>query len=461
MDILIQDVIRHCSSKDQIGAMVAAKALCTSLEINYFKTESIDDDTLDKLFYSLAVYGMTDEFPEKEDRVYDANDFCGEAEKASLCMKCCTLLLTEFPFINVKQHLMESLSSVVILGILHIENNPWSCTVSTRSASSLFSEIFRLCGVDNFTALFVTVMPASSRTIFGVILEKLKYRLQKNIWKRNPGMVFVYQYCLQRVRHPFLENYLQVILPVALNLTDDYMIPNKIIGVQCLHHIISNVIPTLLQRNGYSEVIYDALHQQLYHHDPVLVPLLHHSIIDILALVEPLPWKPENVVKTSRYHSVFALILNNLQIENQILLRQAFSENVSLFIEALGPSVIKHMKRLIPVMTSYLEISNDPEEITRLNILEAMKATILVAWPRIENHLEEIFTSLLKLMLDVTDRYSTTHDVSTLKIINKSQECLVLVKRLCPCVATRTLCTLQKEALPNDVKNCIETVLAT
>lgn len=375
-------------------------------------------------------------------------------------MKCCTLVLADLSTTNVKQHLHEPLLSVVLLGILHVEKNPWTSTVSTRNASSLFCEIFRLFGSDDLTAVLTTVMLASSKTFFRIILEKLKHRLHKNNWKRNPGMVFVYQYCLHSVRHPFLENYLQLILPVALNLTDDYMMPNKITGVQCLHHIINNVTPTLLRWNGYAEVIYDALHHQLYHHDPILVPLLHHSIIDILAVVEPPPWKPENVIKMSRYHDVFVLILNNLQIENQILLRRAFSENVSLFIEALGPSAIRHLKILVPVISNYLEISDGPEELTRLNILEAMKATILVAWPRIEHHLETIFRLLLKLMLDVTDHNSTTTDVAKLEIINKSQQCLVLVKRLCPCATIRTLCTLQEEALPIEVRKCIETVLA-
>lgn len=49
----------------------------------------------------------------------------------------------------------------------------------------------------------------------------------------------------------------------------------------------------------------------------------------------------------------------------------------------MGIVIVRHLKRLERVIIGYLEISDGPEEQTRLAILDALEKTLLIAWPRL------------------------------------------------------------------------------
>lgn len=51
----------------------------------------------------------------------------------------------------------------------------------------------------------------------------------------------------------------------------------------------------------------------------------------------------------------------------------------------MGIVIVRHLKRLERVIIGYLEISDSPEEKTRLTILTVLEKTIQVAWPRYVN----------------------------------------------------------------------------
>ena len=43
-----------------------------------------------------------------------------------------------------------------------------------------------------------------------------------------------------QMKMPNLSDHLDLILPPCLNFVDDHELTNKIVGVQCLHHILNN-----------------------------------------------------------------------------------------------------------------------------------------------------------------------------------------------------------------------------
>lgn len=55
------------------------------------------------------------------------------------------------------------------------------------------------------------------------------------------------------------------------------------------------------------------------------------------------------------------------------------------YFHRMGIVIVRHLKRLEMVIVGYLEISDCPEETTRLAILAALEKTIQVAWPRYIN----------------------------------------------------------------------------
>lgn len=44
------------------------------------------------------------------------------------------------------------------------------------------------------------------------------------------------------LQKPYISEYLDLLLPTSLIITDDFTVSNKIIGVECLHHIVSNSV---------------------------------------------------------------------------------------------------------------------------------------------------------------------------------------------------------------------------
>lgn len=64
-------------------------------------------------------------------------------------------------------------------------------------------------------------------------------------WKNNPAVKHVFSWTLQQVTQPWLSQHLEKILPPSLLISDDYQTENKVLGVQCLHHIVINVVSSL------------------------------------------------------------------------------------------------------------------------------------------------------------------------------------------------------------------------
>lgn len=55
---------------------------------------------------------------------------------------------------------------------------------------------------------------------------------------------------------------------------------------------------------------------------------------------------------------------------------------VSVFGVRMGVAVCRHLRRLERVVLGYLEVTDPPEETSRLKILEVLQKTSRAAWPR-------------------------------------------------------------------------------
>ncbi|XP_024909566.1 uncharacterized protein LOC112486571 [Cynoglossus semilaevis] len=85
-----------------------------------------------------------------------------------------------------------------------------------------------------------------------------------------------------------------------------------------------------------------------------------------------------------RHDDVLSLVLTHMEAENKVSLRRVYASALPPYIDRMGVGVCRHLKRLERVVLGYLEIGDPPEETSRLKILEALKTTMTVAWPRSE-----------------------------------------------------------------------------
>lgn len=54
-------------------------------------------------------------------------------------------------------------------------------------------------------------------------------------------LVCLYQ-CLHFFQSPHLSAYIDTVLPTALIILDDHVFHNRITGMQCIEHIVNNVV---------------------------------------------------------------------------------------------------------------------------------------------------------------------------------------------------------------------------
>ncbi len=118
-----------------------------------------------------------------------------------------------------------------------------------------------------------------------------------------------------------------------------------------------------------------------------------------------------------------------MELENQLKLRRSYSQHLAPFLEAMGITVVRHIKRILKVVSMYLEIEDGPKETARLYTLDILQMTIKQAWPRMTYHCEDILKILLKFVYDVsTDENLTPQDLKD-EMIKKAIECSLCLKR--------------------------------
>ena len=90
-----------------------------------------------------------------------------------------------------------------------------------------------------------------------------------------------------------------------------------------------------------------------------LLEVLLPCMLSILAVLErPSKRSSQSPNPMNRYDHIFQRLLSSTEVENKIVLRRLYTSHLPQFILILGINSARHMKRLIRVITSYLEVSN-------------------------------------------------------------------------------------------------------
>ncbi|XP_022100512.1 TELO2-interacting protein 2-like [Acanthaster planci] len=323
----------------------------------------------------------------------------------------------------------------VVLAASHCEKHPWTSKTSRQNTNGLCTLLCKMSGCNSASELLMMgpawCRQSSNVGIFKDVLGLLKERLTRDQWHREPATRQAFRWCLLQVKHPHLGQHLDSVLPASLLFVDDYKENNKYLGVLCLQHIIKNVDPTDLRLHGRAMVIFEALHHQLYTQKPALIGQLLPCLVSILAVIERSPHKADEQRKPNRYDTVLQTILISMEFEQKLALRRAYTKNLHLFIDSMGITILRHMKRVLRVILKYLEASDGHDDVSRMHMLQSLKSLILQSWPRIPAHWEEIIKVLLKLLFEACDNRSHVDKEVRQPIIDGCAECLVLLKRCC------------------------------
>ncbi|XP_053126035.1 TELO2-interacting protein 2 [Hemicordylus capensis] len=318
---------------------------------------------------------------------------------------------------------------VYVFAVTHTAKKPWSRPRTRSRAQELLEDLLQASGCQSVPE-FLRGARGGEEGWFAEVMQCLKPELTKETWQRNPATKHVFSWTLQQVTRPWLSLHLEKVLPLPLLLSDDYRVENKILGVQCLHHIVCNVPAAELCQFNRAQVLYHAIFNHLYSKEAKLVQVVLLCLLDLLAVLEKAPqWLSHKPPSATPSEEVLRLVLTQMEVEHRLSLRRVYAQNLTAFVERLGIQIARHLKKLQPVIVGYLEIADGPEEAARLATLETLKQTIQHAWPRMSCHLDVLLKALLKLMWDVATDRSQTPDSVRASLLQGATECLLLLDR--------------------------------
>ncbi|XP_015608224.1 TELO2-interacting protein 2 [Cephus cinctus] len=316
---------------------------------------------------------------------------------------------------------IEKLFTVHLLLLIgeHCEQNVWNTAHSVHLSKELESILCDICHCTNVYQIMI------KNDIISSMLLILRPKLFKNTWKAYPAAVTSYKWLLQQVQKPRLLNYMTDILPTALIILDDYVPNNKIIALECLRIIMEHgFMARELVEHGYADVIFDALEHLTHHREAQYIIPLYSCISLVLRTLE-IDNNDENLLEWSKRDDVLLTLLNNMECEQNLELRETYMLSLLPLLTKIGSA--KWCKRLTRIIVEYCQHYTHIKTIRAT--LRTARGLLQLFHPRMAAHCVVLYTAFLKLWMDLAE--AAVFDNETIHIL---KECIFLLQKLTPVV---------------------------
>uniref|UniRef100_A0A8C7XP91 TELO2-interacting protein 2 n=1 Tax=Oryzias sinensis TaxID=183150 RepID=A0A8C7XP91_9TELE len=294
---------------------------------------------------------------------------------------------------------------ICVFAVTHFQEQGWTSSSSRDGARRLQVALLKAGGWKDSAHLLMGGKEEDHRGILGGVLDILQPQMSKDSWQRCEAVKLVFAWTLMQVTRPSLSPHLHRLLPPSLLLNDDYRPENCMLGVRCLHHIVLHTAAADLRHFNQAEVVYQALFKHLYTNQAAVIQLSLSCLLDLLLVLEKSPSSPDlppSRRKPCRHDDVLRLVLTHMEAEHKVALQRVYASALPLFVDRMGVAVCRHLQRVERVVLGYLQISDPPEETSRLKVLDALQKTIKAAWPRMEARADALLPRLLRLLVDVS-----------------------------------------------------------
>ncbi|KAK3098832.1 hypothetical protein FSP39_023513 [Pinctada imbricata] len=411
----------------------------------------------------------------KDHYQYESADFLHTPEFATSVMTLIDRVLEVAFSESVKGlgFLSWTLPRIAILLLEHRENNLWTSAASVSVASCIMTKLKFHFLLEDFLSLFGMDCESfifdrkhqdfnHEAVLRSLILKEICTVLTKEKWKANPAYVSVFTALLFFSKFPDLSDHIVQVLPPSLMFIDDFVLQNKILGVRCLHHIVTNTSREELRWYGRADVIYEALKHQLYTHKASMIRALHQAILAILKVVEkdPCAMLAGGDTSVNKYDEIYQMIVHDAQGEQNLAMRLAFTEHLPEFVQIMGVTSVKHISISLSLVSDYLEVYDGSKDSARINILNLLEKIIQSSWPRIQSHQNQILQMLIKLLIDISmDQTESLEPALKDALISRATKCMCLLKYANPDIVNETLSTLKSVTLPKLVHITIDHVI--
>ena len=431
---------------DSIGYLSKVKLLIdcsTNIWISEFANGFSNSDTLSLCIGSLRTVAKTatEQF-EKDREVYtlQQNDFDNVRLRAEVCLKIFDSLFDKLRLSQESGGLLKCCRHLLVYSIQtvsqHLENQLWTSDESVKIAKNLLQEFLSYFGCSEIKHILIMDVSghisdsiSSRNSIFGRLLVDWKPFLLRDTWRQNPMIVAAFTVCLRSVTFPHLSDFIEYVLPPSLLILDDYMTRNKVIGIECIVHIIKSSSAEELRWYGRADVIYEALKHQMYSTEESVLQLTYPALLEVLNIVVK---PPSSFSDSTKYDEILQMMLQSAAHENKLVLRRTHTEYMHILFEKMGIGVIKHLQSILNLVEEYLDVSDAPSEQSRFNILKTLQSLILVAWPRVRCHVYRLTKALVKLIYSVSSDSFNEDEETKGQLLDDTVKCLDLLMALEP-----------------------------
>ncbi|XP_054630592.1 TELO2-interacting protein 2 [Dunckerocampus dactyliophorus] len=322
---------------------------------------------------------------------------------------------------------------VCVFAVTHFQEQAWSDFSSRRAAQSLQGALLKAGSWTNSAHLLMGNVglgkdgEGQTGGILGGVLDVLQPQLTKESWRHGEAAKLVFAWTLLQVTRPALAPHLPRLLPCALLLSDHHAVENCMLGVRCLHHILLHTPACELRQYNRGQVVYQALFKHLYTSEDDVIQRVLECMLDLLLVLEKPPSSAgTHRRKPSRHDDVLRLLLTHMEGEHKVLLRRVYASVLPAYLNRMGVAVCRHLRRLERILIGYLEISDPPDETSRLKVLEALQITLAAAWPRFVCRVDMLLPCLLRLLVDVS-RDPHLQEAARHQLTSQASRCVALL----------------------------------
>ena len=345
---------------------------------------------------------------------------------------------------KISKHLLRNLITELSFVMLqHIGKHAWTTTETRVEAQNLLNLLCKLTHCQNVRILlsgmhetFNSEMEERNvrlifpRGISGLLLKDVQSKFANNGWKRDPTLVHIVAYIVTNIKFPDLQPHIGLLVPMLVELTEDYQSENQVLGIECLRHMVENVTASELNLYNHAAFIYQVFFKLLYGAKPPTLRVLLPCLQKILFVLEPFPERLHTQA-TSKWSETFLKLLNNLEYENNADLRETLAANIPGFINAIGVNSARYLLIILRTLSSCMEMYDNQNGAIRQHGLDGLRAVVTTCWPLMCRFAGAIIKIIIKVIIDISVEGTFVKEEAKLSIKQKSEEVLLLLSHCC------------------------------
>ncbi|KAG5518752.1 hypothetical protein PMAC_002721 [Pneumocystis sp. 'macacae'] len=329
------------------------------------------------------------------------------------CLQCLEILMSFFTFLATNSQINDKITQA--LATYQIKTDPWTSednyNISLRILETWKNDLISKKVLIRILTDYVRPYFSFHKDKYAFTdykrlgNEKTVYRRYENIyaaledsktepWKtEKPECASIFEWVLSVSQKEIIESHFFLIIPPIVILLEDTNPNFKLRSTRCLHHLLSKCDSMFVKRTGIGNLFWEQLIQCLSYHPPsihitISIPLLRTSFNNLIMLA--LLMEPESRNQRGKLYDkiVYAGVFNGMLYSGeQPDMTLLFMEYTRKLVDVMGIYATKHIKMLIPLVSSVLENSFQPNHPYQLvEASKALKTIICVCWPRISPH---------------------------------------------------------------------------